>query len=242
MVIDKAHIIIMRKVKYFISVDMMGRKCVRLVGGKTDSIRTYARNPIRAIAMLINNDINIHMIDLDGCIHKRSTNIQLAKNASYIVSFYRNITIQLGGGIRTVRMINFFIRMSFDYLIVGTILYKKDCSFLLSNKYIAIALDYYREKVYIKGWLRSCYSLSSVSKMFSSLRDKRIIQTDIERDGRMMGVSNKIIFDKRNRYILSGGYSAYNANQDDDGIKSLYGYVIGQAFYKNRVRICYLRG
>jgi phosphoribosylformimino-5-aminoimidazole carboxamide ribotide isomerase len=97
---------------------------------------------------------NLHLVDLDGALKGKS------KNKKIITKIINetNLQVQLGGGIRTLKQISFWIDSGVSTVVVGTMavqnemLLKKACS-LFPGK-IAVALDVRNDFLAIKGWVK----------------------------------------------------------------------------------------
>jgi len=227
----------------FPAIDLRDGKCVRLYKGDFNQATIFNFSPYnQALQFKRKGFTDLHLVDLDGALKGRS------KNKKVIIKIIKNtnLNVQLGGGIRTLKQISFWIKKGVSTVVVGTMaiqnpkILKKACD-LFPGK-IAVALDVRNNFLAIKGWVKQTkIKLMDFSKKLEDFGVSRIIYTDINRDGTKAGlnfVQLKKIASKVNiPLIVSGGVS----NIKD--IKKLYkadrfqGVIIGKAIYDKSISL-----
>jgi len=227
----------------FPAIDLRDGKCVRLYKGDFNQATIFNFSPYnQALQFKRKGFTDLHLVDLDGALKGRS------KNKKVIIKIIKNtnLNVQLGGGIRTLKQISFWIKNGVSTVVVGTMaiqnpkILKKACD-LFPGK-IAVALDVRNNFLAIKGWVKQTkIKLMDFSKKLEDFGVSRIIYTDINRDGTKAGlnfVQLKKIASKVNiPLIVSGGVS----NIKD--IKKLYkadrfqGVIIGKAIYDKSISL-----
>lgn len=221
----------------FPALDLKDGKCVRLYKGDFNKTTIFNFSPYnQALQFKKKGFTDLHLVDLDGALKGKS------KNKKVIIKIIKNtnLKVQLGGGIRTLKQISFWIKNEVSTVVVGTMaiqnpkILKKACDLFPGR--IAVALDVRNNFLAIKGWVKQTRIkyLDRIKKM-EDYGVSRIIFTDINRDGTKTGINLsrlKKIFQNTNiPIVMSGGVS----NISD--IKKLYssnkaeGVIIGRALY-----------
>lgn len=177
----------------------------------------------------------LHLVDLDGA--KSGTR----ENASLIceVSKNLNIPVEVGGGIRSMADVEYYLENGVSRIILGTAAIS-DQKFLEKavNKYgekIAVGLDCKNGFVCGSGWLENSgiYYLDFAKKM-ENIGVKTIIFTDISKDGTLAGPNYEMLQELQNHVslniIASGGIKDINHIQKLKDM-NLYGAITGKAMY-----------
>ena len=233
--------------KFIPAIDLKDNNCVRLVQGKEENLTIFNRNPVEQAKFFENNGCErIHIVDLDGAFGRpeinKKTILDIRKNT--------NIRIELGGGLKKINDISFWINQGIDFLIIGSLAVKnKDLVLDISNKYknkIYVSLDILRGRVMVKGWLEeSKTSLENIFKIYNNSSVKGFILTDISRDGTLNGLDIaliKALVSKTNKnVIVGGGLSNYSdlkviKNYSIDN-SNLEGVIAGKSFYSGNIEI-----
>ncbi len=219
------------------AIDIKDGKCVRLFKGDFNTVEKVAESYIEtALAFQYSGASWIHMVDLDGAKSAKPVNneifIDVAKNTK--------LKVELGGGIRDLDTIEYYISNGISRIILGSIAVKnpqlvKDAVKEYGDK-IAVGIDAYDEMVATEGWLdKSKVHYIDLAKEMALCGVKYIIFTDISRDGTLQGPNieqlkslNEAV---RCNIIASGGI------RDINDIKlckdnKLYGVICGKSIYK----------
>jgi phosphoribosylformimino-5-aminoimidazole carboxamide ribotide isomerase len=158
--------------------------------------------------------------------------------------------VQLGGGIRTLKQISFWIKNGVSAVVVGTMaiqnpkILKKACTLFPGQ--IAVALDVRNNFLAMNGWVKQTkIKLMQFSKKLEDFGVTRIIYTDINRDGTKQGVNfpqlKKIINKINIPLVVSGGVSNIRDIQQLHKFGLLDGVIIGKAIYDKSVSLTELR-
>ena len=225
------------------AVDLKDGNCVRLTHGKEDDMTIYEVDPIKQINFFFTNGFKwVHIIDLNAAFGKYDNKeiiLQILK------TFKKNVNIQLGGGIRSIEDIKFWIDAGVSRIVLGTFAFKNpDLINNLSNffsKKLALGLDIKNKKIAVNGWkkLLEIDPVKYVNQIDKKYFDK-VIYTDISKDGTLTGVNieqtKKFAKSTEIPIIASGGIS------DIGNVKALYsekdngisGVIIGKAIYEKK--------
>jgi len=224
------------------AIDVKGGKCVRLVQGKFDDVTVYSDDPVEmALEFEKIGAEYIHVVDLDGARYGEPRNI--AKISEMAVNI--GIPVQLGGGIRTIEMIEIILCKGIQRVILGTSavkqpeIVKKAVESFGNN--LAVAIDAKDGMVAIEGWEKiSDYKAINFAKAMEDLGAQTIIYTDISRDGMLTGPNFKAMEEMAGAVkidvIASGGVSSISdvKRLKETGVS---GVIIGKALYTGDVSL-----
>lgn len=230
------------------AIDIFNNQVVRLHKGNYEEVKVYYKDPYNVIEHFKDSGIRrVHIVDLnaakDGNIKTNQPTIhKILKNKNHLI-------LEIGGGIRTKNVINEYLTLGFDYLILGTIAIKNP-SFVeeviheFSSKHFIIGVDAYNEQVRVSGWLEdSNIHIFDFFKKIESWGIEQVIFTDISRDGTLSGPNiellKKILEYSSLKFISSGGISSDNDVEKLISLNhpNLIGVIIGKAFYENKVNL-----
>jgi phosphoribosylformimino-5-aminoimidazole carboxamide ribotide isomerase len=225
------------------AIDIKEGRCVRLTEGKFEDVEIFSDDPVAvAIKWADKGAKMLHIVDLDGAKCGKLINISLLEQIIKKV----NIPVQAGGGIRSYEEAERLIGLGVSRVILGTILWKdrvlaRKLFEDFSEKIIA-GIDARDGNVAIEGWqnVLSIGALNFAGEM-EKLGARRIIYTDIRRDGTLIGPNidsiGKMVKNVDIPLICSGGITSL------DDIKKLVrleasgleGIIVGKALYKGRI-------
>ena len=225
----------------FPAIDLKDEKCVRLYKGDFNKTTIFNSSPSnQALEFQKKGFTHLHLVDLDGALKGRS------KNKKIIIKIIKDtrLNVQLGGGIRTLKQISFWIKNGVSTVVVGTMaiqnpeILKKACTLFPGQ--IAVALDVRNNFLAMKGWVKQTkIKLMEFSKKLEDFGVIRIIYTDINRDGTKQGVNfnqlKKIISRTNIPLVVSGGVSSIEDIQKLNKINLLEGVIIGKALYDKSI-------
>jgi len=229
----------------FPAIDIKDGKCVRLVKGDFNKMTSYKESPFEQAKIYFENGFsNIHIVDLDGALHGKSSN---SKTVKEILKNFK-IKIQIGGGVRTIDDIDNWIKRGVDKVIVGTAAienknFLREACKKFKNK-IALSLDVKDGFIFLSGWKKQTNILAvDFLKEIQNIGVSRIIYTDINKDGTKKGPNIEDTIELSNKvkvpFIISGGISSI---EDIKKIKSLNhpnieGVIVGKSIYDGDIKI-----
>ncbi len=219
------------------AVDIQKCKVVRLYQGKADTAKEYFSDPVKAAKIFEEEGAEIiHIVDLDAAMEKGDNSDIIIKIAESVDS-----EIQVGGGIRTLEKAVNFLNKNIKRVVLGTAFFNnKNLPEYLIKEYgkdrVVAAVDQYKGKVKIKGWLKSTeLPLLTCIKIIEEIGPGFILLSSIEADGTMRGPDiatiEKVIEHVKIPLIIAGGISSVN---DLIALKKFkpYGVIIGRALYE----------
>lgn len=225
----------------FPAIDIQNGKCVRLVQGDFAQETIYHDSPLEIGKKWLAQGAEwLHVVDLDGAKTGQSVNreaiIELAETLQ--------LSVQVGGGIRTIEAIDDYLSNGVDRIILGTSAIKDPNLLKLAvsryGKRIAVSVDAKNGKPTTAGWTED--STTDVSTLVQELEKagvQTIIYTDIAKDGMLAGPNFEELQNLRSEtkmdIIASGGVTTV---RDVEKLqqKSLYGAIVGKAIYENETR------
>lgn len=227
------------------AVDIRGGRCVRLIQGAADQERVYLDDPV-ASARLWEADGApwLHVVDLDGAFSGKPVNTEVILR---LISEVR-IPVEVGGGVRTLEGVERLLGEGAARVILGTaaisfpeILAEASRRF---GEQIAVAVDARDGRVATEGWVKTtAETASAVAARVARAGARRIIYTDIGRDGMLQG-PNRAAFEAilravRIPVIASGGISSVEDLRNLRCLEplGLEGVIVGRALYEGRVRL-----
>ena len=227
------------------AIDLKNGNCVRLLKGDFANVTEYNFNPLAQVEIFKSNHLNyIHIVDLDGAETGNQSNLDVIKEILKIP----DISIQVGGGIRSIKTVEKMLEMGASRIILGTALFQddfiQDIKKNFDSNHIVLALDFKVindiPKIYTHGW-QNTTDLSLYEFLSSQSFFLNILATDISLDGAMEGPSFDIYEDILNAFplvnlIASGGIRSF---EDLDTLKTLKikEAIIGKAIYEKNISL-----
>ena len=221
----------------FPAIDIMDGKPVRLLRGDFDTAEQVAEDVLTTAKQFARVGCTwVHMVDLDGSLQKKPVNadpiLQVVEHAS--------LKVEVGGGIRTMEDIAFYLDRGVDRVILGSVALKnpelvRQAVDAYGDK-IAVGIDAKQGMVATEGWTEdSKMDFIDLAKAMEKMGVATIIYTDIGRDGTLSGPDVQGL-DRLNKavscnVIASGGVTTITdilVMKD----KKMYGTICGKCIYK----------
>ncbi len=224
------------------AIDIKDGKCVRLVQGQFNDETIYSNHPVEMARKFEQLGAEyIHMVDLDGARLGEPQNIAVISE----IAVKLGIPIQLGGGIRTIEMIEIILCKGIERVILGTSAVKDQemvkKAIRSFGKNLAVAIDARDGLVAIEGWAKtSSFTAVGFAKKMEDLGANTIIYTDISRDGMLNGPNLKAMEEMAKNVkidvIASGGVTSLKdiINLKELGIS---GAIVGKALYTGDIKL-----
>ena len=226
------------------AIDIKNGKCVRLLFGEMDKETVYNNNPLDQAMWFIDQGAKwLHIVDLDGAVSGKNIN---KKAIEQILNKLKDqVKIQIGGGIRNLNDLDFWLQKSANRVVLGTLAIENP-NFINQldknySKKVVIGADVRNGKIASHGWKnQSDISAVELIKTFNSSIVSAVVYTDISKDGSLQGVSldQTVNFAKSipHSVIASGGVSSLNdisrlSEEFSNGIK---GVIVGRALYDRK--------
>ncbi|MBI5892465.1 MAG: 1-(5-phosphoribosyl)-5-[(5-phosphoribosylamino)methylideneamino]imidazole-4-carboxamide isomerase [Deltaproteobacteria bacterium] len=223
------------------AIDIKDGKCVRLTQGKMDAETVYSDNPLEFAKKWEDEGAKlIHLVDLDGAIEGMPKNKDVIKNIFTSI----NTPVQIGGGIRDIETIEYYLNFrAVQRIIIGTkaledpFVVKDACKRFPQR--IAIGIDAKDGFVATHGWVNvTSQKAIDLAKRFEDMGVACIIYTDIKRDGTLQGpninATRQMVREIKIPVVASGGVSSILDIEalKDTGVEAV---VVGKALYTGAV-------
>lgn len=219
------------------AVDLKSGKCVRLFQGKMDMETVYSSNPVEMARKWESQGAKLlHIVDLDGAVGGSPAN----DDAVRAILANVKIPCEVGGGIRTMAIIEKYVKMGIERVVLGTAAVKepilvREATKVFPDK-IVVAIDAINGKVAIKGWTEQTEEIAvNLARKFEDMGVRSINYTDISRDGAMSGpnieATREMVKAVKIPVVAAGGISCL-----DDLVRlsktGVEGAITGKALYE----------
>ena len=226
----------------FPAIDLYEGKAVRLYKGDYNQMTVYNENPLEVARDFEKCGAkHLHIVDLEGARDGTTPNLDIVCALKQNTSLF----CEIGGGIRSMDIVDRYIGASVDRVILGTAAvtnpnFAKEAAKKYGDK-IAVGVDIKDGYVAVKGWTeKSNETAIEFCKKMQSIGITTLICTDISKDGAMQGTNvelYKTLSEELNmKIVASGGVSSLD---DVKALRALniYGAIIGKAYYTGAVSI-----
>lgn len=221
----------------FPAIDIMDGKPVRLLRGNFATAEQVAEDVLSTAKQFARVGCTwVHIVDLDGSLQKKPVNTDPILQ----VVEHTPLKVEVGGGIRTMEDIAFYLDRGVDRVILGSVTLKnpelvQQAVDAYGDK-IAVGIDAKQGMVATEGWTEdSKMDFIDLAKAMEKMGVATIIYTDIGRDGTLSGPDVQGL-DRLNKavscnVIASGGVTTITdilVMKD----KKMYGTICGKCIYK----------
>lgn len=225
------------------AVDMKGGRCVQLVQGVPGSEMVSLEDPVKAAMSWVEQGARtLHLVDLDGAIDGVRNHAPVIRKIVQKAK-KEDVTVEVGGGIRSFEDAAGLLELGVDRVILSTIAMKQpEIIDRLSGRFgkqaVVVGLDSKGGKVAVEGWTKiSEYSAVDVAGDFEKRGAGYILFTNIDSEGLLRGVdpepTAKLVRAVGIPVIASGGVASLN---DLKRLKEAgaCGVVVGSALYTGK--------
>ena len=222
------------------AVDIKGGKCVRLYQGDYRQETVFSEDPVAvALEWQAQGAGRLHLVDLDGAASGELHNVAVIEAIVKNV----NLPVQLGGGIRDETKVAKLLAVGIKRVILGTAAVENpEIVKRLCRKYgeaIIVGIDARDGYVATRGWkAASEITALELGRKMAGVGAKRIIYTDIKRDGTLTEPGFEAVAEMVEGVnlpiIAAGGISALDHLRKlaELGVE---GAIVGRALYTGDV-------
>ncbi len=196
------------------AIDLKDGQCVRLLRGAMDQATIFGDDPAMQARQFQDAGCEwLHLVDLNGAVSGRPV------NGAAIGAILAEVScpVQLGGGIRDMATVEYWLARGVARVILGTAAVEnptlvREAASSFPGR-VAIGIDARNGCVATRGWVEDTeISATELALRFEDVGVAAVIYTDIDRDGAMRGPNIRatagIANTVRIPVIASGGISS----------------------------------
>ncbi|MBQ0049272.1 MAG: 1-(5-phosphoribosyl)-5-[(5-phosphoribosylamino)methylideneamino]imidazole-4-carboxamide isomerase [Bacteroidales bacterium] len=226
------------------AIDIIGGQCVRLTKGDYNTQKVYDSDPVAVAKRFEQMGVKrLHVVDLDGARSKHIVNIDVLKR----ITTETELIVDFGGGIKSDDDIEKALEAGAAMVTVGSIAVTDPQRTMRwieqygADRFV-LGADARDGRISINGWKEDTgEELISFIQRYYEKGIKRVLCTDISRDGMLQGPAIELYKNIMQTFpdlqlIASGGVSGNEdiIELDKAGIPAV---VFGKAFYEGRIRL-----
>jgi phosphoribosylformimino-5-aminoimidazole carboxamide ribotide isomerase len=167
------------------AMDLLGGRVVRLHRGDYEQVTVFHEDPLAVFETFVaQGATRAHLVDLDGARDGAPTQSPLV--ARVLARFGDRLTLQVGGGIRTVAQARAYVDAGARRVVVGTAAVEHPgfITALAAFTEVVVALDARDGLVATRGWTHTTtLSALALAKTCVDAGARALLYTDIARDG-----------------------------------------------------------
>lgn len=230
------------KIEIIPAIDIIDGKCVRLSQGDYQQKIIYNENPLEVAKMFEAAGLKrLHLVDLDGAKAHHIVNQKVLES----IASDTNLIIDFGGGLKSDEDLRIAFESGASMVTGGSIAVKSPETFMrwiekFGADKIILGADAKNEMIAVAGWQESTETdIFTFVNNWHSKGIRKIISTDISRDGMLKGAATKlyqkILKSVPDAYLIaSGGVSSIAdiLELQNAGIPAV---ITGKAIYEGRI-------
>ncbi len=223
------------------AIDLLNGAVVRLKQGAEKTAKIYSTKPAEVAARWRDAGAKLlHVVDLDGAFGRPQANLKALEAVLQV----EGISVELGGGIRSLEDARSRLDLGVDRVIFGTVAVKRpeiveEAVRRFGPERVVVGIDGRQNRAAVQGWEEETsadvFALASAMKR---LGVPRLIYTDVSRDGLLQGpnleATDALARSVELKIIASGGFSATEHFEALAGLRNPYieGAIVGTALYE----------
>ena len=224
------------------AIDIIDQKPVRLYQGDYDKKEVVGESILDIAKQFEKEGASyLHCVDLDGAKNGKKENAKIICEVARTIS----IPVEVGGGIRTMSDIHFYLENGVSRVILGTAAIQDEDLLRHAIKEfgdkIAVGIDCKDGYVCVNGWLEnSNVYFIDFAKRMEEIGVQTIIFTDISKDGTLSGPNLEMLKELSNSVyidiVASGGIKDLSHVQSLKDL-DLYACITGKAMYSKSLSL-----
>ncbi|MCS7262948.1 MAG: 1-(5-phosphoribosyl)-5-[(5-phosphoribosylamino)methylideneamino]imidazole-4-carboxamide isomerase [Aquificaceae bacterium] len=223
------------------AIDLKEGKVVRLFKGDFDRVKVYPSSPQEMAELFQELGFKrIHVVDLEGSLQGVPANLRSIR----LIRRAFSGTLQVGGGIRSLKSCQILDKEGVDFFVVGTLALREPQVFEEVLSYfphrVILAVDAKGGRVAVGGWKdRSSLSPEELASLYEGKPLWGYLYTNIDRDGTLEGVDPQPYLEFKRHFrkplLASGGVASVEDIRKLVGV--VEGVVVGKAIYEGKIRL-----
>jgi len=226
------------------AIDIIDGQLVRLQQGDYSEKTVYSQNPLDVAKQFESVGVKrLHVVDLDGAKAKHIVNYKTLEE----LASKTNLVIDFGGGIKSDEDVKIAFESGASFITGGSIAVNRPQLFLswletFGADRIILGADIKNGNIATTGWTESSDAKwQSFIQSYVSRGVRRVISTDISKDGMLSGPNIELYKDMMEQFpelhvTASGGVSCLNdvKQLDEAGVPAV---IVGKAIYEGRITL-----
>ena len=223
------------------AVDILGGKCVQLVGGEKSTATVYGTPLENARRWIEQGADALHVVNLDGAFSASAENVSCIRE----VIRETEVFIEVGGGIRSLDDARGWLDLGVDRIIISTFAVREPEAVAalaaeFGSKRICAGIDARGTSVSVEGWTADAGDYIAWAKRFADLGAGSLLYTNIDVEGKQAGIQTepiaRVIDAVSIPVLVSGGVSSA---ADVRAVKALGagGCILGSALYSGKITL-----
>jgi len=231
------------------AIDLMDGKCVRLRQGVFANFQVYHLSPVEVARRFADLGFKrLHLVDLDGAAGRGRKNRETVRQICQI----QGLSVDVGGGIRSVKDIRNCLEMGAKMVTVGTLAVKQRETLMnfikeTGGDRLMLAVDIKGNRLAFRGWREtSKEDVYQFVRSFQQAGISRILCTDVRRDGMLCGPATRryrLLLERCPGIVLTAaggiGLTSEIRKLQQAGVREV---VVGRALYQGAIDIHRLAG
>lgn len=234
----------MSKIEIIPAIDIIDGKTVRLSQGDYDCKKVYNESPYDAASRYVDAGFErVHVVDLDGAKASTPANLHVLEKLSTI----DGIRVEWGGGIKSAEALKSVYDAGATYAVIGSVAACRPELFVdwlkqYGGERMVLGADVLDGIVKVNGWLEGAgLTIDDLLGQFMPHGLKRVICTDISRDGMLQGPSFELYGRLQRDYpglefTVSGGISSVDDIERLNEM-NLNSVIVGKALYEGFITL-----
>lgn len=229
------------------AIDLKNGACVRLQQGDMRNATHYSDSPGTQAKYFAKAGCRyLHVVDLDGAFAGKSSNITAVQDIIASTS----LPVQLGGGLRDLRAVEYWLEAGVSRVILGSVAVKdpdlvRQAALAWPGRIIA-GIDARQGRVATEGWAETSeLTALELAKRMEDAGVAGIIFTEISRDGMLEGIDLEQTAGLARQIsipvIASGGVGTIAhlraLRETAQEVRGIEGVIIGRAIYDGRISL-----
>ncbi len=226
------------------AIDLLHGQVVRLQKGDYNKVTVYSDDPVSFVKKFKDAGFSlVHVVDLNGAREGRFMNLPVIET----IIEETGVGVQCGGGIRSRHDVKTLLEVGVSRIVSSSMAVQRPDEWLASlDRYggdtCILGLDIKNGKMAYGGWEETSDE-SAMDFLGSMVRYgvKKVLCTDVSRDGMLTGVNSGLYAEISWRYpqlnIIASGGVASDEDLRQLAIEGMYAVVIGRAYYEGLISL-----
>ena len=215
------------------AIDIIGGKVVRLSKGDFDSKKEYSSNPLDMAKRFEDAGLtHLHLVDLDGAKGGKPENLKVLET----IASGTKLNVDFGGGVKSLESLVSVLNAGAKEVSLGSVAVK-------NREAVLEWVGKYKDGlISISGWMEDT-KIEAIEFIKGYYEEglKKVISTDISRDGMLTGPSFELYKTIDSaipgiKTVASGGISSYE-DLVALGKLGIWGAIVGKAYYEGRISL-----